>query len=104
MTFASYLYKNKKVVNLKLSINLLPTDDISIDSTSSLTDENVKHCYVIKLACNEWKNMYNNNMQIQWQKRATILNARKLPGKFVNIPINTKSQLHNHVMDSLTYE
>ena len=43
-------------------------------------------------------------MKIQWQKRATILNARKLPGKFVNIPINIKDKLHNHVMDSLTYE
>ena len=48
--------------------------------------------------------MYNNNIQIQWQKRTTILNARKLPGKFVNIPINIKDELHNHVMDSLTYE
>ena len=37
-------------------------------------------------------------------KTCYILNARKLPGKFVNIPINIKNQLHNHVMDSLTYE
>ena len=48
--------------------------------------------------------MYNNNMKIQWQKRATIINARNIHGKFVNIPINIKNQLHNHVMDSLTYE
>ena len=69
-----------------------PSDDIYIDSTRLLIDEKVKHCYIMKLACNEWKNMYNNNMKIQWQKSATNLNARKLPGKFVNILINIKNK------------
>lgn len=98
------LMQQKHLVKMKLSINFFPREDVSIDSTSSLIDEKVKHCYVMKLACNEWKKIYNNKMKIQWQKRATILNARKLPGKFVNIPINIKDKLHNHVMDSLTYE
>ena len=58
MTFVSYTYyNNKKLVNMKLLINLFPRDDISIDYTSSLTDEKVKLCYPPKriLAIKKYK-------------------------------------------------
>ena len=98
------LYQQRMKIKKIIQINLFPSDDISIDSTSSIIDEKVHHKFVMKLACKYWSHLYNYNMKDAWKNRAIILNSRKLKGKFVSIPNDITCELNNHVMDTLTYE
>ena len=79
------LYQQRMKIKKIIQINLFPSDDISIDSTSSIIDEKVHHKFVMKLACKYWSHLYNYNMKDAWKNRAIILNSRKLKGKFVSI-------------------
>ena len=98
------LHQQKIKIYNDLSINLFPPDDVSIDSTCSCIDEKVQQKYVMKIACKYWSCLYSNKMKNAWKDRAIILNARKLPGKFITVPNNITHDLNNNVMDSLTYE
>ena len=98
------LHQQKIKIYNDLSINFFPPDDVSIDSACSCIDEKVQHKYVMKLACKYWSCLYSHKMKNAWKDRAIILNARKLPGKFITVPNNITHDLNNNVMDSLTYE
>ena len=96
------LEQQRLKIYYKIYINLIPPDDFSIDSTSTMFDEKVHDKFVMKLACKYWSHMYNNKMKNAWKDHAIILNSRKLPGKFVSISNDITCELNNHIMDSLT--
>jgi hypothetical protein len=54
--------QRRLVSNLLDESNVLDSDDISLDSTNSNINEDVKYRAVFKLACNHWQS-YSSKMK-----------------------------------------
>ena len=99
------LEEQRQLILDRLNVNLFFVgDDASIDSTNSIVNEKVPHCYVMKVACSEWSTIYKEDMKEAWRQQAKKLNEQKLPGRFVLMPPEIEESLEDHIMDSLTYE
>ena len=77
-------------------------DDASIDSTNSVFTEKVSHRLVHKAGYMRWRIELSPEMKTVWNNRATKLNRRKLPGKFLVVP--WKNGLKQQVLNSLSFE
>ena len=81
-------------------------DDVSINSTSLCLTEKVPRATIYRSACKNWR--YDVTIQIKkaWKSRASNLNNRKLPGKFLHIPFSLErhNSIESRVLQSLTYE
>ena len=106
------IYKQQEQILLSLGVKLGPfnvDDGDSIDLTNSMWKEKVSMHDVHRAACSRWKFVLLLDSKNAWCARATLLNNRKLPGKFLQIPhnINGKNQgssLKSNVLDSLSME
>ena len=100
-----YIFYNDKV-RLGRHRIINNRDDISIDSTSSCLTEKVPRATIYRSACKNWR--YNVTIQLKkaWKSRASNLNNRKLPGKFLHIPfsLERRNSIESRVLQSLTYE
>ena len=70
--------------------------------------EKVCHHDIHRAACRHW-NLLPINIKRAWCSRATVLNRRKLPGRFVGIPwrigrTQPIESLEKNVLDALSYE
>ena len=61
------------------------SDNVTIDSTNSNLNEDVKCCQAFKLACIQWQSDYLE-MKSAWKTYAEVLNQRPVPGKLYTIP------------------
>ena len=99
--------QRRLVSNLLDESNVLDSDDISLDSTNSNINEDVKYRAVFKLACNHWQS-YSSEMKSAWKSYAEVLNQRPVPGKLYSIPSpiggEDKDMFRDNVLESLTLE
>ena len=102
----AYIFKKDKVRFGRFKCG--DSDDRSIDSTDSFLTEKVPRVEIHRSACRFWKYNMRPIIKKAWRKRATQLNARKLPGRFLAIPflINNREEdsVKKRVMESLSYE
>ena len=100
-----YIFYNDKV-RLGRHRIINNRDDISIDSTSSCLTEKVPRATIYRSACKNWR--YDTTVKVKkaWKSRASTLNNRKLPGKFLHIPfsIERHNSIESRVLQALTYE
>ena len=81
-------------------------DDASIDSTSSRLTEKVSRIIIHRSTCERWKYATSPKIKAAWNKRAALLNKRKVPGMFLVVPpsITRGNNMNIKIMESLSYE